>query len=105
MSIISPWIIYLIAFLDNLSFAAIIGALAGFICLVIGVGCAAEAVDEQEKEMCNKVIKIGKWMAPICIALCILIPSKEEMYTMLIADTVTYEAVDAMGEGVKGTVD
>ena len=48
---------------------------------------------------------MGKWMTIICVALCILIPSKEEMYTILVADTVTYEMVDTVGEGVKGTVD
>ena len=53
----------------------------------------------------TKPFRFGKWLFIISTALVILIPSKEEMYTMLVADTVTYEMVDTVGEGVKGTVD
>ena len=53
----------------------------------------------------TKSLRFGKWAFIISIALLVLIPSKEEMYTMLVADTVTYEMVDTVGEGVKGTVD
>lgn len=96
MSIISPWIIYFIAILDNLSIAALLGVAVGA-GTMITVWC-----DDSEN---IKSFRFGKWLFIISISLMVLIPSKEEMYTMLVADTVTYEMVDTVGEGVKGTVD
>lgn len=96
MSIISPWIIYFIAILDNLSIAALLGVAVGA-GTMITIWC-----DDPEN---IKPFRFGKWLFIISIALMVLIPSKEEMYTMLVADTVTYEMVDTVGEGVKGTVD
>lgn len=96
MSIISPWIIYLIAVLNHLSTAALIGVAIGLGMMII-IWC-----DDSEN---IKPFRFGKWLFIISAALMILIPSKEEMYTMLVADTVTYEMVDTVGEGVKGTVD
>lgn len=99
MSIISPWIIYLIAILDNLSIAALLG-------VAVGAGTMITIwSDDPENIKSIKPFCFGKWLFIIGIALMILIPSKEEMYTMLVADTVTYEMVDTVGEGVKGTVD
>lgn len=95
MSIISPWIIYLIAILNHLSVAALIGAGIGIIMIFIGYGHPENI----------KLFRFSKWLFIISTALMILIPSKEEMYTMLVAHTVTYEMVDTVGEGVKGTVD
>lgn len=96
MSIINPWIIYLIAVLNHLSIAALIGIAVGA-GIMITVWC-----DDSEN---IKSFRFGKWLFIISISLMVLIPSKEEMYTMLVADTVTYEMVDTVGEGVKGTVD
>lgn len=95
MSIINPWIIYLIAILSHISIAALIG-------IAIGAGMMITICDHPEN---TKPFRFGKWLFIISTALVILIPSKEEMYTMLVADTVTYEMVDTVGEGVKGTVD
>ena len=96
MSIISPWIIYLIAVLNHLSTAALIGVAIG-LGMMVAVWC-----DNPEN---IKPFRFAKWLFTISIVLMVLIPSKEEMYTMLVADTVTYEMVDTVGEGVKGTVD
>lgn len=96
MSIVSPWIIYLIAILDNLSIAALLGVAVGA-GTMITIWC-----DDPDN---TKPFRFGKWLFIISIALMVLIPSKEEMYIMLVADTVTYEMVDTVGEGIKGAVD
>lgn len=96
VSIINPWIIYLIAVLNHLSTAALIGVAIG-LGMMIAIWC-----DNPEN---IKPFRFAKWLFAISITLMVLIPSKEEMYTMLVADTVTYEMVDTVGEGVKGTVD
>lgn len=96
MSIISPWIIYLIAILGNLSIAALLG-------IAIGAGIMITVWCDDPENI--KPFRFGKWLFIISVALMILIPSKEEMYAMLVADTVTYEMVDTVGEGVKETVD
>lgn len=96
MSIINPWIIYLIAVLNHLSIAALIG-------IAVGAGIMITILCDDPDNI--KRFRFGKWLFIIGITLMILIPSKGEMYTMLVADTVTYEMVDTVGEGVKGAVD
>lgn len=96
MSIINPWIIYLIAVLNHLSITALIG-------IAVGAGIMITILCDDPDNI--KRFCFGKWLFIISIVLMVLIPSREEMYTMLVADTVTYEMVDTIGEGVKGAVD
>lgn len=104
MSIISPWIIYLIALLDAVDTVAIFGLVVGFGGFILFTTTAIEEDDETAIKH-RSIAKKIKWLGIISLILVTLIPSRKDMYTMLVADTVTYEMVDTVGEGVKGTVD
>lgn len=104
--IIRPWLLYLINFLENLS-----GILA-FSFFMIGIvvvclGIFAILTDECE----SLYTRLIKWLKRFLIlffilgAVIVLIPSKNTMYSMLIADQVTYENVDKLGDSTKDTED
>lgn len=107
--IISPWLVYLINVLMNFQGVTILfllfagGSFAAFGLVVI----ALMGDDEYEKTFsnCLKGLKISGILFSVFLIISILIPSKETMYTMLVADQVTYENVDKLGEGAKETVD
>lgn len=107
MSIISPWIIYLIALLDTIDSVSIFGLVVGFGGLIFFSAAAMEEddINDEAAAKYRRLAKKIKWIGIIALILLTIIPSRKDMYTMLVADTVTYEMVDTVGEGVRGTVD
>ena len=104
--IIRPWLLYLINFLENLS------GILTFSFFMIGIvvvclGIFAILTDECE----SLYTRLIKWLKRFLIlffilgAVIVLIPSKNTMYSMLIADQVTYENVDKLGDSTKDTED
>lgn len=100
--IINPWWFYLIDFLGNLEVAA--GA-AIFVSLgVFGVIIIYYMSDEWTAIM-KKVLNISICVFIVSCIVNIVIPSKETMYTMMVASYVTYENVDYATDTIKDSVD
>ena len=98
--IISPWLIYTIHISKHISFVSFIGTAICFGLYWIAANVKSEKyVTETDIEEANTV---QKWVVPIgiiCLLLCILIPSEEICYRMLIASYVTPENINATIDG------
>lgn len=122
-SVISPWVFYLINFLGNLSIAMIILLVVSIFALVVSlvIWCIC---DEQEKDnekygakdkdyrqaiyykkITNKIAKVSAVFIIISSIFVIVTPSKETMYTMLVAKYTTYENIDKATNAIKDGVD
>lgn len=113
MTIINPWIFYLIDVLHSLkgiSLTLIVITLFGS----IGIGTYITVIrscywyDEDDRHLTTQLTKILK---KLLIVLCIITgvytvtPSEETMYKMLVAQYVTYENVDKATKTIKDEVD
>ena len=109
MPIISPWIFYLISVFDALKIILTIVSIAlGFVMvfLLAGFFCNLEYYSDV-KEAWEDYKWIKKFVVGLIVILLLLvvIPSKETMYTMLVADNVTYENVEIATDTIKDGVD
>lgn len=109
--IINPWVFYLINLLSNLDGIVLVCIiLCGISVAILGLVSIFSISDEDDCDY-HLHITVVSWFKRVLILFMIfavitaLIPSKETMYTMLVADQVTYENVDALGDGAKDTVD
>lgn len=106
MSIINPWVFYLI---DVLSTANRMSVLLFWISLIVSVGTLFILGDryltEAERKTCKKVFKTALIISILSSLTCVFIPSKETMYTMIVADNVTYENVELASDVIKDSVD
>lgn len=109
MPIISPWIFYLINVFDTLKqIGLIVIIVLGFAAtmLLAYVYCELENYsnfkDAWEEHKRIKKIIIG---FIVTLLLFVVIPSKQTMYTMLVADNVTYENVEIATDTIKYGVD
>lgn len=131
MSIVSPWIFYLINVIGQLKciFALLIAILIPFIghTYVKAKNCydekfkeyyhrsfnvTKEEAREKAKEesdpiikRCNIFVRRGTTVCIIMLVLFSLIPSQETMYKMLVANYVTYENVETATDAIKDSVD
>lgn len=100
--IISPWLIYMIHISKHISCVAFISTVICFGLYWLAVSVKSEKyVTEASIEEANTV---QRWVVPIgviCILLCILIPSEEICYRMLIASHVTPENINATIDGTE----
>ena len=110
MSVISPWIFYVIELLGNLNFAAGTACFTSGILLVVAlVIYAMESGSCYPSESLlkgyKKISKISIIPLIISSVMCIAIPSKDTMYKMLVAKYVTYENIDKAADTIKDGVD
>ena len=98
--VISPWIIYLISVLGNL------GIVVATLTIVMGVATVASLIiffSENDIEDFKEHWKIFAGMITAFIfitIIAILIPSRNEMYAMVVANEITYERVNKiLGSG------
>lgn len=101
MTIINPWIFYLI---DLLSGASDLAGLIMFvsIVLILVLGNIVYLFEgDKLKPVLKKVLVIGA----ISIVIDVVIPSKQTMYTMLVATNVTTDTIDQAAELIKESVD
>lgn len=110
MSVINPWLFYVIELLSNLNF------MVGTVCF-ISVALLATALfiyamesdscyfSENLLKGCKKISKISIISLIISSVMCIAIPSKDTMYKMLVAKYVTYENIDKATDTIKDGVD
>lgn len=115
MPIISPWIFYLISVVEGVScLFAVILAVTVIVVIINWISYLMFQVDygDFDEEGCVKKRKntmdITKKCASIgliCLIVNVFVPSKETMYTMLVAQTVTYENVEVATDTIKESVD
>lgn len=90
--IISPWIIYAVDILDKLSiFARLMLLILTAAFIMVGM-VYIEYGGEDVRELLHKM----KWAAIISIAVIVFIPDKETMLTMLAAQYITPDNLQAM---------
>ena len=100
--IISPWIIYAIHLGKHISVVAFFGTLICFGLFWISTGIKHDF--PKDKDAIAEANTIQKWAIPtgiVCLLLCILIPSEEVCYQMLIASYVTPENINATIDGTE----
>lgn len=90
--IISPWVVYLIYIVNPMRSAALIG-----IMVVIGIWSLKCFMGET---IC-KFNTASKILVTFFILIAVLLPSESTLTKMLIAQNVTYERVEMVGETVK----
>lgn len=108
MSVISPWLFYVIDLLDKLrEIAIIVFGIIVVTILVIGFVALLEG-EYWEDEIIQKLKKALKLsIIPIVISsvMYVAIPSKDVMYKMLVSKYVTYENIDKATNTIKDGVD
>ena len=91
--VISPWLIYLISVLYKLEVAC--AALAIMLVAVLTLGLIIFFMDHDFEDFMERW-KVFAGMAAACLfftGVSILIPSRNEMYAMILAKEITYERV------------
>jgi len=94
--IISPWLFFVIDGAKNVSFLFIFLGIIGFGATVFTLVARLDAYPSPNKDEKKTAIKKFKKLVPlslIAIALGVLIPSKDTLYKMVIAQNITYERV------------
>ena len=100
--IISPWILYAIHLGEHISVVAFFGTLICFGLWWISTGIKHNF--HKDKDAIAEANTIQKWAIPtgiVCLLLCILIPSEETCYQMLVASYVTPENINATIDGTE----
>lgn len=108
MSVISPWLFYVIDLLDKLREVAIIVFwiivvtifITGFIALLEG-----EYWEDKIIQKLKKALKLSVIPIVISSVMYVAIPSKDVMYKMLVSKYVTYENIDKATNTIKDGVD
>lgn len=108
MSVIGPWLFYIIDLLDKLREVAIIVfwitvvtiLITGFFVLLEGEYWEDEIIQKLKKALKLSVIPIV-----ISSVMYVAIPSKDVMYKMLVSKYVTYENIDKATNTIKDGVD
>ena len=108
MSVISPWLFYIIDLLDKLREVAIIVFwiivvtifITGFIALL-----ESEYWEDKIIQKLKKALKLSVIPIVISSVMYVAIPSKDVMYKMLVSKYVTYENIDKATNTIKDGVD
>ena len=108
MSIISPWIFYLINLLSNIDTLCSMLTFLSFLVLLGLILYQWANVLDSDDDIWESFIKWRKRTAitlVISILGLIFIPTEETMYKMLVANYVTYENVETATDVIKNSVD
>lgn len=108
MSVISPWLFYVIDLLDKLREVAIIVfwiivvtiLITGFVALL-----ESEYWEDKIIQKLKKALKLSVIPIVISSVMYVAIPSKDMMYKMLVSKYVTYENIDKATNTIKDGVD
>lgn len=100
--IISPWFFYFAAKVEMIHMFAWILFFGG---LVIGAVALYDACDTNNDEYKEKVKKTFKKPCIIvCIIMCLIlliVPCRDTLVQMLIAENITYERLEIVGDGIE----
>ena len=108
MSVISPWLFYIIDLLDKF-YVCICVVFWGAVIILCGtlLFWLLESYELEEDDILTvkKVIKLSVIPIVISSVMYVAIPSKDTMYKMLVAKYVTYENIDKATDTIKDGVD
>jgi hypothetical protein len=103
MSVISPWLFYVIDLLDKLREVAIIVFWIIVVTILI-TGFVALLEGEYWEDKLKKALKLSVIPIVISSVMYVTIPSKDVMYKMLVSKYVTYENIDKATNTIKDGV-
>ena len=103
--IINPWFFYLISLLDKVQILGIICLIAGVTLLGACILGSIELCSDEDEKAFKKCIKISILVISISALIVVVVPSKETMYEMLVANYVTENNIEAAKEDAKELVD
>ena len=101
-SIISPWLIYFAELADSINMTFLFVALIAFIIMAFAF---IPYMDNKKDETLKQCLKKSFIWFCISIAIVVITPSKDTVYTMVVLDNVTTDSIQAIGKTGKDVVD
>jgi hypothetical protein len=100
--IISPWMIYFAELADSINMAFLFVA---FIAFIIMAFAFIPYMDNKKDETLKQCLKKSFIWFCISVAIVVITPSKDTVYTMIVLDNVTTDNIQAIGKTGKDVVD
>lgn len=100
--IISPWLIYFAELADRINMTFLFVALIAFIIMTFAF---IPYMDNKKDETLKQCLKKSFIWFCISIAIVVITPSKDTVYTMVVLDNVTTDNIQAIGKTGKDVVD
>ena len=100
--IISPWLIYFAELADSINMTFLFVALIAFIIMAFAF---IPYMDNKKDETLKQCLKKSFIWFCISIAIVVITPSKDTVYTMVVLDNVTTDNIQAIGKTGKDVVD
>lgn len=100
--IISPWLIYFAELADSINMAFL---LVTFIAFIIMAFAFIPYMDNKKDETLKQCLKKSFIWFCISVAIVVMTPSKDTVYTMVVLDNVTTDNIQAIGKTGKDVVD
>lgn len=100
--IISPWLIYFAELADNINMAFLF---VTFIAFIIMAFAFIPYMDNKKDETLKQCLKKSFIWFCISVAIVVMTPSKDTVYTMIVLDNVTTGNIQAIGKTGKDVVD
>jgi hypothetical protein len=100
--IISPWFFYFAAKVEMIHMFAWILLFATLIIGIITLCEASNSDNEEDAERAKKIFK--KPCIIVCIIMCLIlliVPCRDTLVQMLIAENITYERLEVVGDGIE----
>lgn len=100
--IISPWLIYFAELADSINMAFLF---VTFIAFIIMAFAFIPYMDNKKDESLKQCLKKSFIWFCISVAIVVMTPSKDTVYTMVVLDNVTTDNIQAIGKTGKDVVD
>ena len=100
--IISPWLIYYAELADSINMAFLF---VTFIAFIIMAFAFIPYMDNKKDETLKQCLKKSFIWFCISVAIVVMTPSKDTVYTMVVLDNVTTDNIQAIGKTGKDVVD
>lgn len=100
--IISPWLFYFAELADSINMTFLFVALIAFIIMAFAF---IPYMDNKKDETLKQCLKKSFIWFCISIAIVVITPSKDTVYTMVVLDNVTTDNIQAIGKTGKDLVD
>lgn len=100
--IISPWLIYFAELADSINMAFLF---VTFIAFIIMAFAFIPYMDNKKDETLKQCLKKSFIWFCISVAIVVMTPSKDTVYTMVVLDNVTTDNIQAIGKTGKDVVD
>lgn len=100
--IISPWLIYFAELADSINMAFLF---VTFIAFIIMAFAFIPYMDNKKDETLKQCLKKSFIWFCISVAIVVMTPAKDTVYTMVVLDNVTTDNIQAIGKTGKDVVD